>query len=49
MGKISERYGWNYGFHAYVTASFAGYSRVESQRHDIRDVIAGEVIIHKAV
>ncbi len=41
---IRERYGWNYGFPAYVAASYAGYSRVESKRHYTRDVIAGALI-----
>ncbi len=41
---IRERYGWNYGIPAYVIASFVGYSRVESNQHHTRDVLAGAVI-----
>ncbi len=41
---IRERYGWNYGIPAYLAASFVGYSRVESNAHYTRDVIAGAVI-----
>ncbi len=41
---IRERYGWNYGFPAYVVASFVGYSRIEAKRHYVRDVLAGAFI-----
>lgn len=41
---IRERYGWNHGIPAYVAASYAGYSRVDSKRHYTRDVLAGAAI-----
>jgi len=41
---MRKRYGWNYGIPAYVTATFVAYSRVESDQHYTRDVIAGAAI-----
>jgi membrane-associated phospholipid phosphatase len=41
---IHRRYGWEYGVPAYIGASFVGYSRVESDNHDIEDVLAGAMI-----
>uniref|UniRef100_Q3AS01 Phosphoesterase, PA-phosphatase related protein n=1 Tax=Chlorobium chlorochromatii (strain CaD3) TaxID=340177 RepID=Q3AS01_CHLCH len=41
---IRARYGWNYGIPAYVAATFVGYSRVVSDRHYTRDVLAGALI-----
>jgi membrane-associated phospholipid phosphatase len=38
---IRKRYGWNYGIPAYIAATFVAYSRVESDQHYTRDVIAG--------
>lgn len=35
------RYGWAYGLPAYLTAGLVGYSRVQSNNHYWRDVIAG--------
>jgi membrane-associated phospholipid phosphatase len=41
---IQKRYGWKYGIPAYVLAGFTGYSRIEADKHDIIDVLAGAVI-----
>ena len=41
---IRKRYGWEYGIPAYVAATFVAYSRVESDQHYTRDVIAGAAI-----
>lgn len=41
---LRERYGWEYGVPAYAAASFVGYSRVESKRHYVHDVLAGAAI-----
>lgn len=41
---IQRRYGWNYGIPAYITASFVGWSRVESDNHYPEDVLAGAAI-----
>jgi membrane-associated phospholipid phosphatase len=41
---MRKRYGWNYGIPAYVAATFVAYSRLESDQHYTRDVIAGAVI-----
>jgi membrane-associated phospholipid phosphatase len=41
---IQQRYGWKWGVPAYITATFVGYSRVESDKHFIEDVIAGAAI-----
>lgn len=41
---MRERYGWEYGLPAYAVASFVGYSRVESNQHYPRDVVAGAAI-----
>jgi membrane-associated phospholipid phosphatase len=41
---MRKRYGWNYGIPAYVAATFVAYSRVESDQHYTRDVIAGAAI-----
>ncbi|MEM7708390.1 MAG: phosphatase PAP2 family protein [Pseudomonadota bacterium] len=41
---IQRRYGWRYGTAAYGAAAFVAYSRVESDRHDEADVIAGALI-----
>ena len=41
---MRKRYGWEYGIPAYVAATFVAYSRVESDQHYTRDVIAGAVI-----
>lgn len=41
---IQKRYGLKYGIPAYVGASFVGYSRVESDKHYVEDVLAGAAI-----
>lgn len=41
---LRKRYGWEYGLPAYTLASFVAYSRVESNKHHVRDVIAGAAI-----
>jgi len=41
---IQKRYGWPYGIPAYAAATFVGYSRVQSNQHHIKDVIAGAAI-----
>ncbi|WP_299709255.1 phosphatase PAP2 family protein [uncultured Tenacibaculum sp.] len=41
---IQKRYGWKYGIPAYVLASYVGFSRIESKKHDGWDVLAGAAI-----
>lgn len=41
---MRKHYGWEYGIPAYAVATFVAYSRVESNQHYNRDVIAGAVI-----
>jgi len=41
---MRQRYGWEYGAPAYLAAAFVGYSRVEADRHHVRDVVAGAAI-----
>ena len=41
---VHRRYGLKYAAPAYISASFVGYSRVESNNHYTEDVIAGAVI-----
>ncbi|AZQ11581.1 phosphatase PAP2 family protein [Shewanella khirikhana] len=41
---IHQRYGWEYGVPAYALASYVGYTRIESDRHEIEDVLAGAAI-----
>lgn len=41
---IQKRYGWKYGFPAYLLASYVGYSRIYAKKHDVYDVIAGASI-----
>jgi membrane-associated phospholipid phosphatase len=41
---MRKRYGWEYGIPAYIAATFVGYSRVESQQHYTKDVVAGAAI-----
>ena len=38
---IHFRYGFKYSIPLYLLASFTGYSRIESKKHYIEDVIAG--------
>jgi membrane-associated phospholipid phosphatase len=41
---IQQRYGWQWGIPAYIGATFVGYSRVQSDKHFVEDVLAGAVI-----
>jgi membrane-associated phospholipid phosphatase len=41
---LQRRYGWKYGLPAYAAATFVAYSRVESDRHFVEDVVAGAAI-----
>ena len=41
---IQRRYGWKYGLPAYLLAGWTGYSRIEADRHDIADVLAGAAL-----
>lgn len=41
---LRKRYGWEYGLPAYALASFVAYSRVESDKHYGKDVVAGAAI-----
>jgi membrane-associated phospholipid phosphatase len=41
---IQRRYGWRYGVPAYVLASYTGFTRLNTNKHDIVDVLAGALI-----
>lgn len=41
---IQKRYGWKYGVPAYVLAGYVGFSRIEANKHDEWDVLAGAII-----
>ena len=41
---IQQRYGWKWAIPAYIGAIFVGYSRVESDKHYVEDVLAGAAI-----
>jgi membrane-associated phospholipid phosphatase len=41
---MQRRYGWSYGAPAYLLAAFVGWSRVDSDDHRVRDVVAGAAI-----
>jgi len=41
---IQFRYGLKYAIPAYVAASYVGYSRVHTNKHYTRDVVAGAVV-----
>ncbi len=41
---IQKRYGWEFGLPAYAAAAFVGWSRVESDNHHLRDVLAGAAL-----
>jgi len=40
----SHHYGWKVGVPAYVLASGIGLSRIESNRHNLSDVLAGATL-----
>ena len=45
MAAVAERhYGWKVGLPAYAAASFIGYSRIETNRHNLSDVLAGATL-----
>lgn len=41
---LQARYGWAYGVPAYVAAAFVGYTRLETDDHWTKDVVAGAAI-----
>ena len=41
---IQVRYGWRYGIPAFAAASYVAWSRVNANRHDLLDVLAGATI-----
>lgn len=41
---IQKRYGWEVGVPAYLLASYVGWTRVYSNKHDYWDVIGGAII-----
>lgn len=41
---IQKRYGWKYGFYAYLGAGFVGCSRIIAEKHYTEDVLAGAVL-----
>ena len=41
---IHKRHGINYAIPAYIGATFVGYSRIEADKHDLKDVLAGATI-----
>jgi membrane-associated phospholipid phosphatase len=41
---IQFRYGWQYSVPAYIAATYVGYSRVNTEQHYTRDVVAGAAI-----
>lgn len=43
---LYERYGWEYGVPAYLLSGYVAFSRVETDHHKWRDVIAATVISH---
>ena len=41
---IHKRYGLEYSIPAYVGATFVGYSRIDADKHDTTDVLAGAAL-----
>lgn len=41
---IQKRYGWKFGIPAYTLASYAGFTRLNANKHEFVDVLAGAVI-----
>lgn len=41
---IHKRYGLEYSIPAYVGAGFVAYSRIEADKHDVTDVVAGAAL-----
>jgi len=43
-GFAQRRYGWRYGLPAYLAATFVGWSRIDADRHEVEDVVAGAAV-----
>jgi membrane-associated phospholipid phosphatase len=41
---LTNRYGWKVGLPAHALAAFVGASRIEAEKHDVVDVLAGAAI-----
>lgn len=41
---LQHRYGWKMGAPAYAVATYVGWSRIDNDKHDVSDVLAGAVI-----
>ncbi|MDO7170858.1 phosphatase PAP2 family protein [Mariniflexile sp. AS56] len=41
---LQKRYGWKYGVPAYVLASYTSFTRLQANKHDIVDCLAGAII-----
>lgn len=41
---LHNRYGWKVGLPAHALAAFVGVSRIEAEKHDVVDVLAGAAI-----
>lgn len=41
---VQKRYGWTYGVPAYLLAGYVGYTRIQADKHDGWDVLAGAAI-----
>ena len=41
---LQKRYGWKLGLPAYILASYTGFTRIHSDKHDAWDVLAGAAI-----
>ena len=41
---IHKRYGFKYSVPAYIAASYVAYSRVDADKHEVEDVIAGALV-----
>lgn len=41
---LQKRYGWKIGIPSYLVASYVGFTRIHSNKHDIWDVLGGAVI-----
>ncbi|MDR7127999.1 membrane-associated phospholipid phosphatase [Algoriphagus sp. 4150] len=41
---VQKRYGWEFGIPAYLLAGYVGYTRIEANKHDSVDVLAGAAI-----
>lgn len=41
---LTNRYGWKVGLPAHALAAFVGASRIEAEKHDVVDVLAGAAV-----